>query len=186
MCDLIPRLMFFALFVCYFLFVARLPSSPAEVRGQGQFRSSSRPESRHVAQILSLRSADVLANKLAVAATGELGGRIFCLFFVQGKFFFCCSSFFFFLPRLTDWYQTGSPTGTRTLPRSSGDGHVFLSRPLICNCNLFCCFFFDIPFRRPPTPQCCATCVTAEFCTTKLNQKERNGYMSLYIYIKNI
>lgn len=174
-------------FVClfFFIFVVPLPSSQAEVRGQGQFRSSSsRPEIRRVAQILSLRSADVLATKLAAAAAGEPGGRFFFVF-RAGKlfFFFSVAVVFVFLPRLTGIRQEvrREQEEELCLPRSSGDGRDLLSRPLICNRNLF---VFLPPFYRPP--QCCATCVTAEFCTTKLNQKERNGYMSLYIYIKKI
>lgn len=83
-------------FVCFFIFVVLWPSSSAEVKGQGQFRNSS----RRVAEMLSLRSADALATKLATAAAREPEGHFLVCFFCAGK-----RCVFVFLPRLTSLRQ---------------------------------------------------------------------------------
>lgn len=142
-------------FVCLFIFifVVPLPSSPAEVRGQGQFRSSSsRPEIRRVAQILSLRSADVLAKQAGCSRRRRAGRKnFFCCFSCRETFFFFFFQLLLFLFFFHDWLAwqevRREPEEELCLPRSCGDGHDLLSRPLICNRNLF---VFWPPFYRPP------------------------------------
>lgn len=158
---------------------------PLFSRGQGRFRSSSsRPDIRRAAPTLPLRSADVPVTKQSRESREER-----CLFVrCAGKGFFIplLSGFFFGAPSTTDWSQAGSRTGRGTRPQCSSDGHTLISRPMICNHNGFLFWGGCFSLLSPSTPQCCATCVTAEFCTTKLNQKEWNGYRNLYIYMKKI
>lgn len=186
MCYLIPRLMFFRLFVCFFsflLFRCPPPKRRSEVRDSSGAAAAGQRSGVLLKYFLCVQRMFWQPNWLQPPQ--ESREEDFFFVFRAGKlfFFFSVAVVFVFLPRLTGIRQEvrREQEEELCLPRSSGDGRDLLSRPLICNRNLF---VFLPPFYRPP--QCCATCVTAEFCTTKLNQKERNGYMSLYIYIKKI
>lgn len=128
-----------------------LPSSPAGVRGQGQSRSRSQKLGA-LLKDLFFPAVRMFGNSPAAATAGQPGGRTFA-----GK------------PLLHHrLLSTGSPA-------VHDDAFITMTRHLICNHIWFPVFPklppAPDPKTRLPSPQCCATCVTAEFCTTKLNQK---------------